>query len=96
MSKRVISLIGVAVAFITIIVLLQLAPVVGQQTYPGQEGAIPAVVTAWGEPDLQGLWTNKYDTPLQRPAQFSDQEFFTDEERSQLDDQRTAVRRERF
>jgi hypothetical protein len=91
MSKRAIELVGVAVAFITIIVLLQLAPVVGQQTYPGQEGATPAVVTAWGEPDLQGLWTNKYDTPLQRPAQFADQEFFTDEERSQLDDQRTAV-----
>ena len=24
--------------------------------------------TAWGEPDLQGIWTDETDTPLQRPA----------------------------
>ncbi len=26
----------------------------------------PAVKTAWGEPDLQGIWTDETDTPLQR------------------------------
>jgi len=34
--------------------------------------------TPWGEPDLQGLWTDETDTPLQRPARFADQEFFTE------------------
>jgi hypothetical protein len=24
--------------------------------------------TAWGEPDLQGIWIDEFDTPLQRPA----------------------------
>ena len=24
--------------------------------------------TAWGEPDLQGILTDEFDTPLQRPA----------------------------
>ena len=26
--------------------------------------------TAWGDPDLQGIWTNATDTPLERPAEF--------------------------
>ena len=29
----------------------------------------PALKTPWGEPDLQGIWTDETDTPLQRPAQ---------------------------
>ena len=28
-----------------------------------------ALKTPWGEPDLQGIWTDETDTPLQRPAQ---------------------------
>jgi len=51
----------------------------------------PAAPTPWGEPDLQGLWTTRDDTPLQRPAQFADKEFFTDEERAELDRRRSAI-----
>jgi hypothetical protein len=29
-----------------------------------------ALKTPWGEPDLQGIWTEEFDTPLQRPARF--------------------------
>jgi hypothetical protein len=47
--------------------------------------------TPWGEPDLQGIWTEEFDTPLQRPAKYGNQEFFTDAERSDLDKARTAV-----
>ena len=36
--------------------------------------------TPWGDPDLQGLWSNATLTPLQRPAQLGDKEFFTPEE----------------
>ena len=49
--------------------------------------------TPWGEPDLQGIWTDTTATPLERPAQFAGQEFFTDEERAELDEQRAALRR---
>ena len=27
----------------------------------------PSLKTPWGEPDLQGIWTDETDTPLQRP-----------------------------
>jgi len=49
--------------------------------------------TAWGHPDLQGIWTDPYQTPLQRPPQFADKEFFTDEERQKLDEQRAGIPR---
>jgi hypothetical protein len=47
--------------------------------------------TPWGEPDLQGIWTDEFDSPLQRPAQFANQEFFTETQRAQLDDTRSAA-----
>src|SRR5258706_851573 len=47
--------------------------------------------TPWGEPDLQGIWTDEFDTPLQRPAQYADQEFFTEAQREELDKERTEV-----
>ncbi len=50
-----------------------------------------AFKTPWGEPDLQGIWTEEFDTPLQRPAKYGDQEFFTDVQRTDLDKARTAV-----
>src|SRR5215467_6297891 len=51
----------------------------------------PALKTAWGEPDLQGIWTDEFDTPLQRPAKYAAQEFFTDAQRAELDQARSAV-----
>jgi hypothetical protein len=51
----------------------------------------PALTTAWGEPDLQGIWMDETDTPLQRPAKYANQEFFTEAQRAQLDAQRAAM-----
>jgi hypothetical protein len=51
----------------------------------------PSIRTPWGEPDLQGIWTDETDTPLQRAPQFADQEFFTDAQRTDLDRQRSAL-----
>jgi hypothetical protein len=47
--------------------------------------------TPWGEPDLQGIWTDEFDTPLQRPARYANQEFFTEAQRAELDRQRGAL-----
>ena len=48
---------------------------------------IPAVAagqntprTPWGDPDLQGTYTNKTITPLERPQDLGDKEFLTEEE----------------
>ena len=88
MTRRVIQLSGTVAALIAVTLLLEHAPVTGQTPAPE---AAPATPTAWGDPDLQGLWTTRYDTPLQRPARFADQEFFSDEERAEIDDRRTEI-----
>ena len=36
--------------------------------------------TAWGDPDLQGLWNHGTITPLERPAEYANREFLTTEE----------------
>ena len=36
--------------------------------------------TAWGAPDLQGVWDYRTMTPLQRPREFANQAVFTDEQ----------------
>jgi hypothetical protein len=51
---------------------------------------VDALKTPWGEPDLQGIWTDESDTPLQRSPKFANQEFFTDAQRAELDQLRSA------
>jgi len=51
----------------------------------------PVLTTPWGEPDLQGIWMDETDTPLQRPAKYATQEFFTEAQRAELDAQRSAM-----
>ena len=48
-------------------------------------GVMPAVAfgqsgqrTPWGDPDLQGTYSFKTTTPLQRPEGLGDKEFLTD------------------
>jgi hypothetical protein len=38
--------------------------------------------TAWGDPDLQGVWTSDdfYGIPFERPAEYGNRKFLTDEE----------------
>jgi hypothetical protein len=99
MSRRVLEAIGVAAALMTLIVLLK----PGRVAVPGQAATAAAeagaaantgaaLKTAWGEPDLQGIWTNDHETPLQRPTRFANKEFFTDAERAELDRKRAGMR----
>ena len=41
--------------------------------------------TQWGDPDLQGSWTNTTTTPLERPDELADRARLTAEERAELD-----------
>ena len=51
-----------------------------------------ALKTSWGEPDLQGIWTDENDTPFQRSPKYANQEFFTQAQRAELDKERSALR----
>src|SRR5712664_2140908 len=84
MRRRTLQLIGVSAVMLTVILLLKFA-VADQTSRP------TALKTPWGEPNLQGIWTDEHQTPLQRPAKYAGKEFFTDEERAALDAERAAI-----
>src|SRR5713226_4059384 len=60
-------------------------------TQTSAQAPAPALTTPWGEPDLQGIWMDESDTPLQRPAKYANQEFFTEAQRAELDKERAAL-----
>ena len=98
MAKRLLQLTGVVVVLVAValVVNLGLSRGVGQAQTPaapnqGTDEGGPAPRTPWGTPDLQGIWNDTYDTPLQRPSRYASKEFFTDEERAELDKQRGAI-----
>ena len=75
MSHRVIASVSAA-AVLVAVVSLGAASAVAQTDAPR---------TAWGQPDLHGVWDFRTITPLQRPERLADQEFLTEEEAADLD-----------
>ena len=80
MNRR---LLGVSVVLVT---SLSAASLSAQQKKSAQ-------LTAWGEPDLQGTYTNQTLTPLERPASLGTKAFLTKEEAAALEKQSEARRR---
>src|SRR5258705_5312159 len=57
----------------------------------GAPAPVSMLKTPWGEPNLQGIWTDETDTPLERSPKFANQEIFTAAQRADLDRQRSAM-----
>src|SRR6266404_2366681 len=95
MRTRLLKLIGMAAVIMTVLVFLKATEVAVADQAPTASVTAPAAApvpkTPWGEPDLQGIWTDESDTPLQRPAKYANQEFFTEAQRTELDKQRSAL-----
>ena len=98
MRRRIFQAFGFAVVMTALAAFLQSAAS-GQAPAPGGAAgtastgnakAGPAPRTPWGHPDLQGIWLDEFDTPFERPAQYADKEFFTEEERTARDEKATA------
>ena len=70
-----------ALAALVAVALMAGAPVAGQEA-----ADFEAPRTSWGDPDLTGIWSPGYTlTPLERPEEFGDREFLTDEEVATLE-----------
>lgn len=65
-----------ALAVVAIAVSLTSTPAAGQAT---------TTQTAWGHPDLQGIWANNTSTPLETPRAFTGKQVLTDAERAQIE-----------
>src|SRR5262249_15717851 len=55
--------------FFALLIVVLLAPRTMSQT--------PGLRTLWGDPDLQGIWSNPYVTPLERAKEFGTRQFLT-------------------
>ena len=84
---------------LTAIALVPLAAVpASAQRQPVAEATTAASApprTAWGDPDLQGVWNNNTSTPLERPDEFADKAFLTGEELAAYTARRQASREDR-
>ena len=63
---------------LTILALVALAPAPAMA-----QGDVPP--TAWGDPDLQGVWDFRTITPMERPEDRAEQEFLTAEEAAAIE-----------
>ena len=89
MRRRFISA-TCAIALLGLATLLVPLPLASQSPAQGRGAAANAEPskskewvmprTAWGDPDLRGTWSYASLTPLQRPANFRDQQVFTEEQ----------------
>ena len=68
-----------------VILLLTPTTAIGQAR-AGAGEAWKTLRTAWGDPDLQGLWNNATTTALQRPKELGLKEFLTDEKVAERDE----------
>ena len=86
MRQRILELTGVAavIAVVALVAVACQAPTTTAQTGPVSK-------TSWGESDLQGIWTDNYQTPFQRDAKYAGREFFTDAEIAQLEAKRATL-----
>jgi hypothetical protein len=99
MGTRLLKSIGAMAVIMLALVFFRATQVTVAQEGPVPSAKAPAptsaptstLKTAWGEPDLQGIWTDESDTPLQRPAKYANQEFFTEAQRAELDRERAAL-----
>jgi len=93
MRHRVPASAGV-IALIALIVVIS-ALLAGQSANesPAVSSQSAASRTPWGDPNLQGIWTDVYETPLQRPAKYAGRDFLTEDEVAALDQQRSAILR---
>ena len=47
--------------------------------------------TAWGDPDLQGIWNHGTATPLERPQRYAERALLTDEEVAEVNAAQTSA-----
>jgi hypothetical protein len=91
MRNRLLKSVGASAVIVSMLVFLKPTEVTVANEAPAASAKAPGLKTPWGEPDLQGIWTDETDTPLQRPAKYATQEFFTQAQREELDKERSAL-----
>ncbi len=84
MGRELVSWVRLGMVALVVMTVLVATAASGQTRAPGGEADTPsgwtAPRTAWGAPDLQGVWDYRTMTPLQRPREFAGKTVMSDEE----------------
>jgi hypothetical protein len=73
----------------SLILLLWFSLQASQSGLAAEDYDVP--LTQWGLPDLQGVWNFSSNVPMQRPEEFGEQQFLTDDEISAAQGQRFSL-----
>ena len=93
MTHRCIGAAAALTAALIVVVLMAGAPA-GQAPEDGADAFSPPRMP-WGDADLQGIWSPGYIlTPLERPDEFAEQEYLTDEDIAALEERANIPRRD--
>ncbi len=95
MSHRLFASTGAAMS--ALVIVFALTPAAGQTAPDGTNKSWTPPRAPDGHPDLQGIWTNSTETPLERPEGLGAREFYSDAELAELmkkDQDRLALNKE--
>src|SRR5206468_12430729 len=84
---------GVTGALTSVAILVLLAPA-AMAVQQGAANSAPSR-TAWGDPDLQGVYTFATQTPVERPKELAGKAVYTEAELAQVTERSEAARRAR-
>ncbi len=87
MSNRYLVAAG-ALAAVFAVALAGAVPAAGQAQ---DDNNYMAPRTPWGDPDFQGSWENRSPVPLERPVEFGDRQFMTEEEAAERANSRVGL-----
>ena len=90
--KQKFSYRSLAVTLLSLMIIVPLAPRIYAQQSAANKFTPPR--TAWGDPDLQGVYSFATQTPLQRPVALGDKTHYTDEERKEQEKKLEAKQKE--
>ena len=77
---RICPIVPPILAFVIVVMLTPQSSISQPQSDDRNAGTWVPPRTAWGTPDFQGVWDYKTATPLERPDEFEDREFLSEEE----------------
>lgn len=89
MRDRYLNVIGALVVVIAVVSLVTVSVAGQAATAAAKTTAATKTWTAprtpWGDPDIQGVWSNHTLAPFERPIELGEREFVTDEEFAELE-----------
>src|SRR5712692_8242683 len=87
MNCRRMTSLGGLVILTAVVLAISIPSVAAQAQSAVGKAQASRLRTSWGDPDLQGMWTNTTTTPLERPKDLEGKQVLTNDEFADRDRQ---------